>query len=488
MAKKILTTYKRLPVSVKLSFWTFISLLVQKGISLLTVPIFTRMMSTEQYGEYSLYLSWLNIFEIFTTMRLYAGVYNKGLSKYAYDKDGFALSMQYTTSILTVIVFAIYFCLHRAINSLTEISTFVMILMFVELFFKTPMQFWSVRQRYDFKYKNVVIATIALAIANPLLGIVLVSMAENKSLARIISLVVVQVCFGALFYIINLKKGRYIFKKDYMKFAVLFNIPLIPHYFSEYILNQSDRIMIQKIVGYSAAGIYSVAYSAGMVLQIISNSVNQALVPWLYHKLECKSFSDIRKYINIIAITMLCPVILFVALAPELIYILAGEEYAAATAVLIPVASSVYLMMLYTLFANVEFFYDRNKYTLVVTTVSALTNIITNWIFINKYGMVAAGFTTFGCYMLYALGHLFFAETTFREEEHTSLFDIPFILTTIILLSGIVIFYSCSLESRMIRYLSIVVILLVLFIKRNVIIATLNDISSSKKRHNNKDN
>lgn len=482
MVKKLLNTYKRLPVSVKLSFWTFISLLVQKGISLLTVPIFTRMMSTEQYGEYSLYLSWLNIFEIFTTMRLYAGVYNKGLSKYADDKDGFALSMQYTTSILTVIVFAIYMVFHQAINSLTDMSIFVMTLMFVELFFKPPMQFWSVRQRYDFKYKNVVTATVLLAIANPLLGIILVSITEDKSLARIISLVIVQVCFGAIFYIINLKKGGFAFKKTYMKFAVLFNVPLIPHYFSEFILNQSDRIMIQKIVGYSAAGIYSVAYSAGMVLQIISNSVNQALVPWLYHKLQDKSFFKIRKYINIIAATMLCPIILFIALAPELISILAGEEYAAATAVLVPVASSVYLMMLYTLFANVEFFYDRNKYTLIVTSVSALTNLVTNWIFINKYGMVAAGFTTFGCYMLYALGHLYFAETTFRKEENTSLFDIRFILTTIVLLITVVIFYSYYLENRAIRYLSIVIMLVAIYINRNDILTAYNDIVSSKKR------
>ena len=484
MIKKFLNTYKILPVSVKLSFWTFIALLVQKGISLLTIPIFTRMMSTEQYGEYSLYLSWLNIFEIFTTMRLYAGVYNKGLSKYADDKDGFALSMQYTTSILTLIVFVVYLVFHRAINSLTDMSVLVTILMFLELFFKTPMQFWSVRQRYDFKYRNVVTATILLAIANPLLGMILVYMAEDKSFARIISLVIVQVCFGVVFYIINLKKGRFIFRKDYMKFAVLFNIPLIPHYFSEFILNQSDRIMIQKIVGYSAAGIYSVAYSAGMVLQIISNSVNQALVPWLYHKLNDKSFSDIRKYVNIIAVAMLCPIILFVALAPELISILAGKEYAAATAVLVPVAGSVYLMMLYTLFANVEFFYDRNKYTLVVTSVSAFTNLIANWIFINQYGMVAAGFTTFGCYMLYALGHLFFAETTFRKEEHTGLFDIRFILTTIFLLIVVVIFYSCSLENRIVRYLSILAIIVAIYIKRKDLITAFNDIASSKKQNN----
>ena len=68
------------------------------------------------------------------------------------------------------------------------------------------------------------------------------------------------VIVGLFFYIVNMKQGKFKYKFGYTKFAVLFNIPLIPHYFSEYILNQSDRIMIQKMCSLTDVAFYSVAW------------------------------------------------------------------------------------------------------------------------------------------------------------------------------------------------------------------------------------
>lgn len=46
--------------------------------------------------------------------------------------------------------------------------------------------------------------------------------------------------------------------------------------------------MIQKMVGMASAGIYSVAYNAAAVLRIVTQSVNNAFIPWQYEKLEEK--------------------------------------------------------------------------------------------------------------------------------------------------------------------------------------------------------
>ena len=48
--------------------------------------------------------------------------------------------------------------------------------------------------------------------------------------------------------------------------AEMFNLPLVPHYLSGAILNTADRIMIEKMVGASAAGIYSLAYSVSLIM------------------------------------------------------------------------------------------------------------------------------------------------------------------------------------------------------------------------------
>lgn len=55
---------------------------LQKGISFITVPIFTRLMSTEEYGTYTVYLSWLQILTIMTSLYLFNGVYDNAMAKY----------------------------------------------------------------------------------------------------------------------------------------------------------------------------------------------------------------------------------------------------------------------------------------------------------------------------------------------------------------------------------------------------------------------
>ena len=72
---------------------------------------------------------------------------------------------------------------------------------------------------------------------------------------------------------------------DIVKFALLFNLPLLPHYAAMYVLDAFDRIMIQAMVGFSAAALYSVACNLGNVLKIVTNSINNSIVPWMYEKL-----------------------------------------------------------------------------------------------------------------------------------------------------------------------------------------------------------
>ena len=465
----IVRKYKAIPEAVKLTIWTFIASFIQQGINILTTPIFTRMMSTSGYGEYSVFLSWRNVFFIFTSLRLYAGVYNKGLTKYKDNKDEFTLAMQYTTTVCALLIFALYLIFHPYINGFTGMSTQVTCIMFTELVFMTPMLLWSVRLRYDFKYKEVAIATILFALFTPTFGVIAVHYSIHKAYARIVSEAVVQIIFGAYFYFINCKRGEFRYNLIFAKFGVLFNLPLIPHYFSEYILNQSDRIMIQKLVGYSEAGLYSVAYSASMALNIISNSINQALVPWLYQKLDSKSYDEIRKVIVTVAILLLLPLSIFMALAPEVVYIMAGPEYSDAVRVMSPITSSIFFLFLYTMFANVEFYYDKNKFTMYISMIGAALNIILNYIFIGIFGYWAAGFTTFFAYGVYCVGHFMFMQKTFFKNENRYLFKYTEIFGLIGLLTVIMIIFYCLNSYPLIRYTITIIALSLIFYKRKYI-------------------
>lgn len=480
--KQLLKKYNQIPIAAKATIWFMFCTILQKSISLITTPIFTRMMSTEQYGQFSVYNSWLQIFTIITTLRLNWAVFNKGMSKYKDDRDGYTSTMQTLTASITLIVFIIYLIFHKQVNALTELPTFIMLAIFAELLVTPAIDFWTIRKRYEYIYKPVVFRTILMAALNAGIGVCAVYLSDEKGYARIMSCVLVNICFGSVLFAYNLKKGKKLFCAEYAKFALLFNLPLLLHYLSTYVLDQFDRIMIQKMVGFSEAGIYSVAYSAGLIMKIVTQSINNVLVPWQYGKLEKKEWKSLDNTLFYIFTGVGSIAVLFSAFAPELLKVLADEKYYQAIYVIPAVALGMFFSFMYTTFANTEFFFDQNKFTMYISMSGAVLNIVLNYICIKQFGYIAAGYTTLVCYVLFAVAHYLYMNYCVKKKLGLErVFDGKrlFILGIAVLLTGILVI---SLYGQIIiRYTIILAVLAVAFVKREKIKEILKSIQKKKE-------
>lgn len=293
--KKIGDKYNKIPVSVKASLWFVVCSILQKGISLITIPIFTRIMTTEQYGLYSTFISWYGVIIIFTSLNLYYGVFNNAMIKYEDRRNQYTSSMQGLTMVITIIAFGVYLLFRNLFNSILGMPTLFVCLMFVKLLVSPSMEFWFVRNRFEFKYKSITIITLLQSLIGSMIGVIAVILSENKALARIASLVVVDVVFCMIIAYVQYKRGKCFYQKEFWKYAVLFNLPLIPHYLSGTILNQGDRVMINSLVGASAVAFYSVAYNIGILINIIIQAINASLTPWIYGKLKSNELTEIKR-------------------------------------------------------------------------------------------------------------------------------------------------------------------------------------------------
>ena len=63
--------------------YTIGNLLIQ-GLSFITLPIYTRVMTQEDYGNYNLYTSWVSIFTIFIGLQI-SGSFS--IAKIKYEQD-----------------------------------------------------------------------------------------------------------------------------------------------------------------------------------------------------------------------------------------------------------------------------------------------------------------------------------------------------------------------------------------------------------------
>lgn len=471
VVRELLKKYNKIPVAAKATIWFIFASTLQKAMSLITTPIFTRIMTPEQYGQYNVYNSWLQIFTIITTLRLNWAVFNKGMSKYKKDRDVYAATMQSVTFLITVVVFVIYLIFHRQINEITELPTFIMVAMFAELLVTPAIDFWSLRKRYEYQYKPVVFRTVVFTFINAVVGIIAVIFSENKGYARIMTCIMVNIAFGLSLFVYNYIKAKCLFKFEYAKFAILFNLPLLLHYISQYILDQFDRVMIQKMVGMAYAGIYSVAYSAGMILRIVTQSINNALVPWQYDKLEKKKFKELDDVLFLVYLLVGVCALSFIAVAPEIMHILADEKYYEAVYVIPPVTLGLFFLHMYTTIANVEFFYNQNKFTMYISMLGAALNIALNYIGIKMFGYIAAAYTTMICYILYAAGHYIYMSIGVKKR-----FGIKQVFNTkrIVALSLAIIFFGIVLiflyKHVVIRYFIVTLVVIMIFYKRTKII------------------
>ncbi len=474
LIKGLLKKYNSIPIAAKATIWFVFCSVLQKCISLLTTPIFTRIMDTDQYGQFTVYNSWLQIFTIITTLRLNFSVFNKGMSKYKDDRDGYTSTMQSVTFMLTVLMFIIYLIFHRYINAMTELPSFIMIAIFAELLVTPAIDFWTIRKRYEYIYKPVVFRTILMTCLNAGLGIVAVMFANEKGYARILSCVLVNFCFGLTLFIYNLYKGKKIFCWEYAKFALLFNLPLLLHYFSQYILDQFDKIMIQKMIGLSAAALYGVAYNAGLIMKIVTQSVNNAIVPWQFEKLEKKAFKELDKTLFVVFAFIGGCSLMFSAFAPEIMMILAPDKYYEAVYVIPPVAISMFFTFAYTTFANTEFFYNQNKFTMYISMAGALLNVGLNYIFISLFGYIAAAYTTLFCYIVFTVAHYIYMSISVKKELGCDkVFNTKrlIILSLIVLVLGTVVVFFYN--KMVLRYAIMLIIIIAALIKRKTIMSIL---------------
>lgn len=401
--KKLLERYRGIPVTVRASVWYTICSIIQKSIAFLTIPIFTKMLTTQEYGQFSVYQSWLNIIMIFVTLSLYGGVFNNAMLKYEHDRMGFVASMQGLVFCMCAAWFVIYYIAHDFWNDILNLSTGLVVLMFLEMAIQPSMNFWSGKQRYEYKYKNFVIVTLILAAANPLTGIFAVAAAEERGTARIVSNAFVIIVVSGALCIYNFVKGKTFFVKEYWKYALAFNIPLVPYYISQMLFTQSDRIMISKMVGNDKAGIYSLALNCSTVVLFVLTAIESSFVPWLYRKIKNEEYKDVAKVGNELLVLTGAALICVTLIGPEIVWIMAPSEYQEAIWTIPPVVGGLLFLFETKLFVGVEFYYEHKSGLVLASITSACVNVALNYILIPKVGFIVAGYTTLAAYMIFAV-------------------------------------------------------------------------------------
>ena len=394
-----------------------------KGITFITLPIFSRLLSTTQFGIYNTYMAYENILAIFLGLGMYASIKN---AKIDY-KDRVN---QYTSTLLWLTVIPLVICLilvslfPKWVGHLLGLSQGLLFLLVFQSYGTAMLSVSNSRLALDYNYKKYMGFAGFNTITNIGMSILLIVTVfnENREYGRILGSAIPLVLIGLFVFFTNQRAGRFSFDKAMAKYAIAVGFPLIWHYLSQQIQNQFDRIAITNIVGSSYTGIYSFAFNIANILNVIFYSTENVWGVWFFGKMAEGEYKKIRKISKKYMLLITAIATLMLIGSREVIMIMGDKSYWEGQVIFIPLLISIYLLYLYTIPVGIEYYYKQTKYIALMTAIAAAINVSLNYALIPKFGYIAAAYTTMLSHAVQFVAHWFIAKRILRKEGINKVF------------------------------------------------------------------
>ncbi len=248
----------------------------------------------------------------------------------------------------------------------------------------------------------------AFIILSPVADILLVSvavLADYGLYGAVIALLCAKLfILSLLSFLVVQKVGFLIPNFSRIKEYLHFSIPAMAGSFSYRVVQVSDQYIIGAFWGILFVGYYAPAYSLGLMLNMLTLPVGMILPPLLAKLFSQNNSLEIQKYLGYTMKYMLLLVIPATfglsLLSKQLLEILSTREISLNAYMVVPlVAISFLFFAAQGVFVQVLYLFKKTSVIGTIWFLGALLNLGSNFIFIPKFGLLGAAFTTLLAYL-----------------------------------------------------------------------------------------
>ncbi len=385
---------------IKNSIIYLIPVVVGNLIPLLTLPIFTRFLTKEDYGVWAL----AQVYAILVT-----GISNFGLTVgyernfFEYRDQGKAAELLYST-LFFVITFLLLFCF------ITYIFKFQLSKWIIGSSVHASLLFWtycstgvmSLKVYYLTYFKNMENAKplVWYTVDESILGVVLSLFFVVYLKIGVIGLVWGQLIASLVVFSILVLRFRKVlpvsFNWSILKESLKLSFPLTPRIFFGVIGNQFDKYMIGLLSTVGGVGIYSIGQKVANVVFTYMTAIQNVFSPQVYKRmfdLGEKGGESVGRYLTPFAYVSIAIGLMISLFSEEIIFILSPKSYHGATDIVI-----VFSMLYCSYFFGKQpqlIFAKKTYMTSLLTMVGIALNMVINIPFIYKWGAMGAAWGTF---------------------------------------------------------------------------------------------
>lgn len=432
----------------KIAVWYVFSSMFINALNLLTTPVFTRILSKAEYGQYSNFTSWQTILEVIVTLNLSMSITR---AKYEFDKemDKYICSILLFSNIVTGVAYFIVEINQAFFTEFFSMNIFLIRAMFIYLMFHPAFVYLQIKHRIYQKYKFFVRFSILTALLRTMTSLILVCQWNNKVYARVLGDMLPFTLFNLALWIIILIKGGGMHKRHII-YAIGIAVPLIPHALAGQSLVHADKVMITSYCGSEYTAAYSLVYSVGTLASILWTAMNQAWTPWLFDNMDAENTQEIRRVSKIYLAVFGVIIVGVLLMSPEVVFILGGEKYYDARFLMPIIVMSCVCQFVYGMYVNIEIFTKKTFQISLGTVGAGLLNVALNFVFIPLYGYEAAAWTTLAGYAMLLVFHYCMVR---KNKAFADLYDTKYILSILAVLALLSLCSIVLYRYNMVRYL-----------------------------------
>lgn len=376
------------------------------GLAFITTPIFTRLLTPEDYGITSVFATWVSVFTVFIGVQSASTIATAHIYFEKKEFNQYLSSILFLSTISFGVISVICFVFKYQIASLLNLSIGLLVILVLQSFLGYVQQFYNAYLIQTQMPLQSLILSVSYSFSTVGLSLFLIfNMETSRYYGKILGNAIIACLIGLCLYFVIMAKGRKIISLKYWKYCLTLALPIILHQLSSLVLGQSDRVMLQSIAGNYEAGIYSFAYTIACILSLLFNATNNAWAPWYYENTKTKNILGInqfaRKYILLFSFGT-CAIML---MTPEVMKILGPQEYWSAGRVIAMVVFGIYFNFLYTFAVNYEFYSQNTRWIAVGSICAAVVNVGLNLLLIPQFGGMGAAVATLISYFALFVFH-----------------------------------------------------------------------------------
>lgn len=409
-----------LKLPARASLWSVISGLVARGVGVVGTPIFTRLLTPEEYGLYPLYTTWLSLVSVIITLGITGGVIFRGLQRYSKERERFLSATQGLLVTVFVPVLLIFAVLGEYMSNLTGLPSDALYLMLMEILFSSVIAVSSARYKYEYNYKMLSFINVLSAIATPLFSVLILLTTPYRAEARIFGALGSALLIAIPQLVILARRGGRFYDGEIWRYLLRVGVPLLPHCISSALILRVSEMVIGRAHGRESLGKYAVALSVGLALTVLTNGLGQVCSPWILRKLAAGKTDKIRELLGIGVRALLLASLLLLSVAPELIAIITPVEYHDALPAVYPLALSTGAMFLSNMAMSGELYYERSARSSLPTVGVALISLLLAVLILPRVDYRFSAVFTLVAYVLLAI----FNSLTLEKMSGAEIVDI----------------------------------------------------------------